>query len=274
MILGEVGAGHSFLDTDEIAPPHYMVRNNLLHVQQLAKEIATSTQVATERLTELRTMTNEKINRTRVNKIFEKNDYVFVLDRAKTPGATRPLKTKLQASPYIVLKSLHTTCLVKRLADGFTALYSNNHIKKYTGGSPLFLHLPPEVTNVLLHKFTDLLASDLTKLTKFDPLDLPNGIPLHDLESGESLLPKDEDTIESSKDEDPLVTDPDLTKLIQGVEQDKLLKDLIDLQDETQIEHESSGSSDSDSDSEEGDVSLKVRRSKRGKGKNKKVRFT
>ena len=56
--------------------------------------------------------------------------------------------TKLQPSPYIVVRPLWTTTLVKRLADGFTTLYSNNDLKKYNGGSPLFSDLPVEISRV------------------------------------------------------------------------------------------------------------------------------
>ena len=69
---------------------------------------------------------------------------------------------------------------MKRLADGFTTLYSNDDLKKYNGGSPLFSDLPVEISRVLLHSFTDLLASDLTTITKYDNLDLPRGIQLYD----------------------------------------------------------------------------------------------
>jgi hypothetical protein len=42
----------------------------------------------------------------------------------------RSLKTKFHPSPYIVVKSYNTTILVKRLADGFMSVYSNDDIKK------------------------------------------------------------------------------------------------------------------------------------------------
>jgi hypothetical protein len=39
--------------------------------------------------------------------------------------------------------------------------------------------LPPEVNKVLLHDFKDLLSSDLTTITKYDPLNVPNAVKLY-----------------------------------------------------------------------------------------------
>ena len=40
------------------------------------------------------------------------------------------------------------------------------------------MDIPPDVNIVLLLSFTNLLASDFTTLTKYDPVDVPTGIPL------------------------------------------------------------------------------------------------
>ena len=104
--------------------------------------------------------------------------YVFVLDRTVVPGAPRVLKTRLNPSPYVVIRPLWTTTLVQRLADGYTTLYSNTDLKIYEGSSPLFNTVPVEVSKVLLHSFADLLAADLTTLTRVDTLNLPNAVQL------------------------------------------------------------------------------------------------
>ena len=151
-----------------------------MHINNLSKEISNMSIVAKERLTQLRLITNEKINKTRIKKTFNINDYVFVKDRYIIPGNPRPLHTKLHPSPYIVVRPLWSTTLVKRLADGFTTLYSNDDLKRYDGGSPLFKDLPPEISRVLLHSFTDLLESDLSTITQHDNLSIPTGIQLFD----------------------------------------------------------------------------------------------
>ena len=180
LVFGKQGVGQSTFDIENMAPPHYLVKNHKIHINEISREIQEMTKVARERLTQLRLLTNEKVNKNRLEKTFKVNDYVFVLDRYNVPGNPRPLHTKLQPSPYIVVRPLWTTTLVKRLADGFTTLYSNDDLKKYNGGSPLFSDLPVEISRVLLHSFTDLLASDLTTITKYDNLDLPRGIQLYD----------------------------------------------------------------------------------------------
>jgi hypothetical protein len=135
---------------------------------------------AKEELIELRQITHEKVNKNRIDKHFKPNDIVFILDRYNLVGNTRPLKTKYYPSPYVVLKPYFTTCLVKRLADGYTSLYSMDDLKKYQGTDPIFSTLPPQVNKVLLHDFRDLIDTDFKIILQHDPLDLPTGIPLVD----------------------------------------------------------------------------------------------
>jgi len=194
MVFGKQGIGTSVFDTENLAPPHYLVKNHKMHIDKISEEISEMTKVARERLTQLRLISNERINKNRIKKEFKVNDYVFVLDRYHVPGNPRPLHTKLHPSPYIVIRPLWTTTLVKRLADGFTTLYSNDDLKLYKGGSPLFQNLPPEISKVLLHSFTDLLDSDLTTITKHDDLSLPTGIQLYD-----PLSPNDEKLLDQEE---------------------------------------------------------------------------
>jgi hypothetical protein len=156
-------SGKSFLDLEGIATPHYIVGNDRVKLEE-------STKIARDRLEEILNTSHKKLNKHKINHKFEKYDYVFILDRRITPGATRPLKTKLQPSPYIVVKPLHVTSLVKRISDGFTALYSNNDLKKFEGGSELFKDLPEEVLHILLNKFQDLLQCDFATIARYDTL--------------------------------------------------------------------------------------------------------
>jgi len=58
----------------------------------------------------------------------------------------------------------------------------------------MFMDIPPEVTKILLHSFSDLLEQDLNTIVKYDPLDIPDGIPLLELED------KDDKNKESDED--------------------------------------------------------------------------
>ena len=294
LVFGKQGVGQSNFDIENMAPPHYLVKNHKIHINEISREIQEMTKIARERLTQLRLMTNEKVNKNRLEKTFKINDYVFVLDRYNVPGNPRPLHTKLQPSPYIVVRPLWTTTLVKRLADGFTTLYSNDDLKKYNGGSPLFSDLPVEISKVLLHSFTDLLASDLTTITKYDNLDLPQGIQLydpiaqsedvqkdieqHDKENiplftkNENMAPivKDEFSPEDELSENTVKEkisekgnemsdseEQDMLNLLKGVDRDQILADLQELQATTNENVEKN--SESENSDEENDNHLPAR---------------
>jgi hypothetical protein len=149
--------------------------------------------LATEKLQELRVITNDRLNRNRIKHNFKVNDYVFVLDRLQVPGSTRPLKSKFHPSPYVVVKTYATTTLVRRLADGFQSCYHNDDLKKYDATSPLFKDLPPQVSKVLLHDFKNLLNADLCTLAKYDALGIPDGLELFNPEAVKNLNADDTD---------------------------------------------------------------------------------
>ena len=148
MVFGTQSNGSSPFDIEPLKHIHPLVRTNRQHIESLNNEIRELTKSASQRLTGLRLITNEKVNKNRISKHFKVNDYVFVLDRYSMPGNTRPLKTRFHPSPYVVIRPLWTTTLVKRLGDGFTALYGNDDLKKYEGNSPLFANIPKEISRV------------------------------------------------------------------------------------------------------------------------------
>ena len=126
---------------------------------------------------------------------------VFVLDRLQIPGNTRPLKLKFNPSPYLVVKCLYSTSLLRRISDNFMALYANDHIKKYDGADPIFASLPAEINNILLNKFQDFLAEDFTTITKFDNMSIPDGIQLYDPQNEAVKYNEDEPLSEKFQDE-------------------------------------------------------------------------
>ena len=180
MIFGSDNTGPGFLKGENLAPPHYSVQNNKVKLENLNKELKEMVEYATDKWTQMKIATNERLNKNRVVKKWKENDVVFVLDRLQVPGNTRPLKLKFNPSPYLVVKCLYSTSLLRRLSDNFMALYSNDHIKKYNGADPLFATVPPEISKILLNKFEDFLAEDFTTITKFDNFEIPEGIPLYD----------------------------------------------------------------------------------------------
>ena len=178
MVFGELNSKSDLIDMENMLPIHPYVKNNTAHIEQLSKEISSMVTSATDKLAISRLAANDRLNKTRTKPNFKVNDYVFVLDRLNVPGASRPLKTKFSHSPYVVVRPLFSTTLVKRIADGYTALYSNADLKKFDPSSPLFSDLPKEIKKALLYKFEDLLDDDLTTIIKHDSLDIPSGITL------------------------------------------------------------------------------------------------
>ena len=271
MVRGSGAAGLSFLDLEGIAAPHYMVKNNKMRIEELNRELQESTRVARERLQEIQYYSHQKLNKTKIERKFKPNDYVFVLDRAITPGASRPLKTKLQPAPYVVVYPLHVTSVVKRLSDGFTAMYSNNDLKKFTGGNPLFADLPPEVTNILLYKFKDLLSEDFSTIMRYDPLTVPDALPLHDLESGEPRQISDGSNKITETVSD-LTEDPDFVKYLSDQERELIKDDINKLRQESNDSRLTGDESDESDDSDNQEQGWTGRLRKRNKT-GKSVRF-
>jgi hypothetical protein len=180
MIFGKDNMSQAFFEREKLLPVHHSVIQNKEHVLKLSTELKNMAKSAQENLIQLRHESHEKTNKNRIDKPFKVNDIVFVLDRYNLPGNARPLKSKFYPSPYVVVKPYFTTCLVRRLADNFTALYSMDDLKLYKGTDPIFATLPVQVNKVLLHNFQDLIESDFLTLLKYDPLDIPKGIQLLD----------------------------------------------------------------------------------------------
>jgi len=180
MIYGKDDNGPSFLQTDEMAPPHYSIKSDKLTIEKITQEIKEMTEYARDKITQARIIAHERVNKNRITKNWAPGDIVFVLDRAQVPGNTRPLKTKFSNSPCVIIRCLFNTSLIRRLSDNFVSLYANDALKKYDGADPIFSTLPKEISKVLLHKFQDFLSFDFTEIAKFDTFDIPNGIQLFD----------------------------------------------------------------------------------------------
>ena len=144
MIFGTGQISKTFLDRPEIYP-HHSLRNSKNIIEKLNKEIIFQSEEAQKEITESKIAHTQGVNKNKIEKKFNKNDIVFVLDRYQLAGNSRPLKAKFYASPCVVIKSYFTTTLTERVADNFRALYSNNDLKKYKETDPLYKDLPNPV---------------------------------------------------------------------------------------------------------------------------------
>ncbi len=180
MIMGSGKTSKAFFEQNDITPIHHTIHNNKTIVEKLTEEVNRLSEIAHKNLDKLKNNRISIENKNRIRKKFKRGDIVYVLDRYIVPGNPRPLKTKYYPSPCTVLHSYHTTTLIKRIADGFQALYSNNDIKKFHKTSPIMALLPQEVQNVLLHDFKSLLEEDLITIIKYDHLNIPRAATFSD----------------------------------------------------------------------------------------------
>jgi hypothetical protein len=180
MVFGQDRMAQSFLDREKILPTHHLVANEKDQIQKLTTQLKEMANKAQDSLLLIRQESHDYVNKNRINKDYKKDDIVFVLDRYNIQGNTRPLKTLYHPSPWVVIKPYFTTVLVRRLADGFTTLYSVDDIKKYDKIDPIFATLPTEVTKVLLHDFKELIDSDFKTIMNNDPLIIPENTQLTD----------------------------------------------------------------------------------------------
>jgi hypothetical protein len=241
MVFGSEG-GRLMTDIDSYAPPHYLVKNNATYIKELNKKIQEITKEATKNIIDIRAQRVEHLNKSRISSTFKVGDYVFSLDTTRVPGSSRVLKTTINPSPYIVVRPLYTTTLVRRLADGFTTLYPNKMLKLYVPQDEPFKDLPDLVKRVLLNQFQDLLEQDMSDLTKADPLNLPNGVAL--FQSENDSYPKLTGKNDSAQGKSPLPLD-DLDSDNEPWEIDD---DLNELQDELKLDSTLLNPQDNDSD--------------------------
>ena len=123
LVLGSDGVGKGFLDLDNfVPPPHFFVRSEAQQIKEKSKEIKELTDFVKNEIAMLNVKNTEKLNKNRVNKEFKIGDIVFLVAKNTVPGAPRVLQTKLSPSPWVVVRPLFTTTLLKRVVDGRVSL--------------------------------------------------------------------------------------------------------------------------------------------------------
>jgi hypothetical protein len=120
----------------------------------------------------------------------------------------------------------YSTVLVKRISDGFISLYSQDDVKRYDAQSELFKDIPPQISKVLLHDFTNLMTEDFSTIVKYDPLNVPPGRPIT-LKPNNKNNPLKEP--EEGEDEDEL-------RYLEGIQQEIFQRDLDELKEDKDIQ--------------------------------------
>ncbi len=122
-----------------------------------------------------------RLNKNRVTKQYNIGDFVFCKDRSIRLGTNPSLRTVYSDDPHIILQERPTTLVTQRLSDSFPSVYSKDDVKIYNRLDASFSHLPQEVKDVLINKFTDLDKLHFDILQKHAKLPLPQGQILNQL---------------------------------------------------------------------------------------------
>jgi hypothetical protein len=204
MIMGSGSLTESFLDLPPLIPPHHLVKDKKEVITVKTEEINKMAAIAKENLELLRKSTHEKLNESRINKAqaFKKGEIVFAIDRYVIPGNSRPLKSKFFPSPYVIIDTKYTTCLIERISDKFRTLISNDDIKLYKHVEEFTGNVPEEITKIFQAQFEDLMPEDINKITRFDPLPVPPGIAINKQEMYTELPLEEENSYLSSLEEE------------------------------------------------------------------------
>jgi hypothetical protein len=238
MVFGSYRGDAPFMNAlAEQAPPHYLVKNNKTRIEQLTQEIRKLTEEAQQQIFAQKQKRNESLNKNRMENPLKVGDYVFHVDSSIVPGQNKSLRTRLSPSPYVVLKPLYSTTLVKRLADGLISLYKNVDLKKFDPNDTLYKDLSPIIKNVLRNKFEDLLANDFEDITREDKLPLTAPVPLGDIDE----LPPDndeQDTPDGTQGADIAPVDDD--------DEENILQNNVQLNDEFAKENDLQSKNDNE----------------------------
>jgi hypothetical protein len=203
LVFGSMEGDSPFMSNVVDPPlPHYMVKNDQTRILSLNEELKSLTEKAQELIFAQKVKTNEYLNKNRVSNPFKAGDIVFHLDTLRVEGQNRSLKTRLSPSPFVVIRPLVSTTLIKRLADGFTALYRNADLKKFSPTNAIFKDLHPTVSRVLRNSFENLINSDFESITKHDPLQVMKPIALLDEMANEENNADDPPTNVNDDNED------------------------------------------------------------------------
>ena len=111
-------------------------------------------------------------NKNRVTREYKVGDIVFVVDRSKILGSTRPLKTTYYKSPFVIIQLPPRAVVVRSISsiDDKQLRRNRNEIKKYIPSDPLFDPLPPSVKQICSKKFEEINKAELDALLSSDEI--------------------------------------------------------------------------------------------------------
>ena len=127
-------------------------------------------------ITEDRDKRTDRLNKTRVTRSLEKGDIVFIKDRSKILGSTKPLKTTYLKSPFILIHPMEATCVVKKISDGWVTCRKKDDIRKYIPFQD-FDDMPEAVLRICKQESYNLTKEDILQLISNEDLDFDKFSP-------------------------------------------------------------------------------------------------
>ena len=127
-------------------------------------------------ITEDRDKRTDRLNKTRVTRSLEKGDIVFIKDRTKILGSTKPLKTTYLKAPFILIHPMEATCVVKKISDGWITCRKKDDIRKYVPFQD-FDDMPEPVLRICKQESYNITQEDILQLINLEDLDFDKFSP-------------------------------------------------------------------------------------------------
>ena len=126
--------------------------------------------IALENIKKDRQYRTDRLNKTRVTRQYNIGDIVFVYDRSKIIGNTRPLKTTFYSNPFIIIALPPRSVIIKKLLDNTVLKRTRNDIRKYVPTDDSFKDLPKIVQKICTKDVPDITKTDLEQLLNTDKI--------------------------------------------------------------------------------------------------------
>ena len=126
--------------------------------------------IALDNIKKDRQYRTDRLNKTRITRQYEVGDIVFVYDRSKILGNTRPLKTTFYNNPFVIIALPPRSVIIKRIIDNTVFKRSRNDIRKYIPTDKMFEDLPNIVKKICNKNMPDITKTDLENLLKTDDI--------------------------------------------------------------------------------------------------------
>ena len=161
----------SFFDSTDLPKIHPFLKNEKVDLENKFSEIRKIFASHTGEIIQIRDARHLKLNKNKISKELYIGDIVFIKDRSKIQGNSRPLKSYFVNTPFIVLILKPTTCVVKRISDNTVLNRSKNDVKKYIQFDSEFDDLPEPVKVICeqdKHEITEQQMEDLLRIDNLD----------------------------------------------------------------------------------------------------------